>query len=373
MIRHELIDFLRGELESGEADALRARLGSDPALRREKREIESLFRIMRAGEEIEPSARLREALAAAVAGVRPSPLRRLARLPGLIAFRFRISVAFRVAAISLAAHLIAMAVLFQVYIVRGSKRPGVMVSLEKTLPLPVQRPAAQFLLRLRQRRAPHSARLRRYGVAGQEAAIREGLGRVFARQRPNGSLAGDPRETAFAALALLAEGERSVSGTASGLALHRAMDYLMARARGGATDGPILTALVEDFTLSYDNLLAEDRTEYVQLIYRLIDRVSDDAESREALALARMAGFPVAEARQLGDYELLFAGDRSRLLDRPPTRIRATIVLARGQAAPDGARVKDWARPLFEKALADLKSGRTPGWALLTLQAPYRL
>jgi len=258
MIRQELLDYLRGELDSGAAEALRARLASDAKLHREMRELESLLRFMRAGEEIEPSAGLQEALAGAAAKLaRPSLLDRLARIPGLFAFRFRISVAFRVAAISLGAHLIAMAILFQVYVVSPQNNHGVAIAVGE-MP-PVQRPAAEFVLRLRQRRAPHAARLRRYGLAGQEAVIRKGIAGLVARQARDGSLDGDAQQTAYAALAILAEGENSVSGTPLGLALHRAMDYLIARARAraGEADGAILAALVEDYSLSYDDLLEE--------------------------------------------------------------------------------------------------------------------
>jgi hypothetical protein len=110
----------------------------------------------------------------------------------------------------------------------------------------------------------------------------------------------------------------------------------------------------------------------VSAIRRLIVAVGRDAISREGLALAALAGFPVP-ARDLGAAGLLLEGDREALLEAPPSRLAATVVLARGHLSPDRGRVRAWVSGLFEQAVADVGSGGVSAVVVLTLQAPYRL
>jgi hypothetical protein len=134
----------------------------------------------------------------------------------------------------------------------------------------------------------------------------------------------------------------------------------------------MLAALVEDYSLSYASLDAIQRMDYVVAIRKLILAVPDDDMSREALLLARLAGFPVPSGR-LGEAELAVSADRAALLALEPTRLRVTAALARGRSNLDPERARAWAAPLFDRALADVKGGRVSGLVLLTLQSPYRL
>jgi len=373
-MNQELIEFLRGELAEGEARELRARLADDADLARELSELQALFGFMRRGEEIVPSRELRAAVAdAAERATAPSLIQQLAALPGLVRHRFRQSLAFRIAAVSLAVHLVAMGILFQVSVTRSQPRNpieiGVRVAPED---LPLYRPDATFTLRLSQRRLPHAARLRKVGVQGQERAIRRGLDELVGQQRDDGSF-GTVADTGYAALALLAEGECSAYGTARGRAVQRAVRHLIAATRRGEVHGATLAALVEDWTLSFDRLSDDERVVYIDMILRLIRRVGDDPSDHEGLALARMAGFPMRESREFGEAAWLFTGRREKLLEEAATRIGATAVLGRGQGSLDAERARLWARPLFEQAMRALEARKGDPVAVLTLQAPYRL
>jgi hypothetical protein len=228
-------------------------------------------------------------------------------------------------------------------------------------------PDAGFQLRLRLRRTPHAPSLRLYGAEGQAAAIERRLAAIVGAQRPDGSF-GDVAETAVATLGLLAEGDCSTLGTERGRAIAAASRHLRAAVERGAGDGATLAALVEDYVLSFEGLDDLARADYVRAIQDLVRRVGDDAFSVEGLALARMAGFVVAEGRGATLADL-----RKDALLRPPTRLAVTAVLSRGQAVGDPDAVRRWAMPLFEAALREVASEEGSAEALLTLQAPYRL
>lgn len=371
-MRQELIDLLLGELEPDAAKALGERLRAEPALARELRELEALFAFVRRGEEIEPSPELRRAIVAeAERRTAPSLWQQLRQLPELLQHRFRHSLRFRVATVSLGVHLIAMVVL-SIVLIERPRSPGAVQVTWKEEDQPIQRPADSFVARLKVRLLPHGPRLKRFGVPGQAEAIERGLNEILGAQRVDGSF-GDLEETAYATLALLAEGNSSVSETLGGRAIRDAIRHLLGRAEAGAVHGALLAALVEDYGLAYDDLREEQRLEYVSAIRGLTLAVGDDDISREALALAAMAGFPVPAGRDLGPAGLLLGGNRATLLEGPATRLTATAVLARGHLSPDRGRVRAWAFGLFEQAVADVGSGRTSGVVVLTLQAPYRL
>jgi hypothetical protein len=372
-MRQELIDLLLGELEPEAAEALKERLRREPALAKELGQLEALFALMRRGEEIEPSPEMRQRLVAEAERLTaPSLWQQLRQLPGLLQYRFRSSLRFRVATVSLGIHLAAMVVLSIVLIERPrASRLPVQVTW-KEADAPIQRPASEFTARLSLRLLPHAPRLKKFGVDGQARAIEQGIATVLGTQQADGSF-GSVGETGYGALALLAEGNSSVTDTARGRALRAAVRHLLDQARAGAVHGALLAALVEDFGLAYDDLREEERIEYVGAIRRLTLAVGDDEISREALALAVMAGFPVPAGRNLGAAELLLKGDRATLLEGPPTRLAVTAVLARGHLSPDRGRVRAWARGLFEQAVADVGSGKVSAVVVLTLQAPYRL
>jgi hypothetical protein len=371
-MRQELIDLLLGELEPAEADALKARLGADPDLNRELADLQTLFSLMRRGEEIEPSPGAREVVVAAAARARPPLLARLRELPGLAVYRFRSSVRFRVAMISLAAHLAVIAVLAQILLRAAPVDvPGPFVTYAVEEQRPIE-PSPAFVSRVMQRRLPQGPRLRQFGAVGQEEAIRIGLDSLLSRQGGDGSF-GDVEETAYATLALLAEGDGSAQPTVRGQAIRAARDHLLAAVEGGARHGAILAALVEDYALSYEDLDEQARAEYARAIGRLLLAVPDDEISREALVLASLAGFAIPAGRPLGEAEHLASNGRAALLAKEPTRLRATAVLARGPTALDPATVRAWAKPLFERAIGQIRAGEASGLVLLTLQAPYRL
>ncbi|MHC4973558.1 MAG: hypothetical protein ACYTG3_14625 [Planctomycetota bacterium] len=372
-MRQELIDLLLGELEPDADQALRERLRNEPALAKELGELEALFALMRRGEEIEPSPELRRALVAEAERRTAPPLWiRLRQLPEILAYRFQSSLRFRVATVSLGIHLVAMVVLSIVLIERPRANPGSVRVVWQEEEAPIQRPADSFVARLTLRRLPHEPRLKTFGVPGQAQAIEQGLETVLARQQIDGSF-DTLEETAYAALALLAEGNSSVTDTRRGRALRAAVRHLLDQADAGAVHGALLAALVEDYGLAYEDLREEERTEYVRAIRGLTLRVGDDAISREGLALAALAGFPVPAGRDLGAAGLLLGGDRGPVLDGPPSREAATAVLARGHLSLDRGRVRAWVFPLFEQAVADVGSGRVSAVVVLTLQAPYRL
>lgn len=373
-MRQELIDLLLGELPPAEADALKARVLAEPELRRELLEVESLFGLMRRGEAVEPLAATREAVVAAAARARPPLLVRLRAIPGLVAYRFRTSVRFRVAVISLAAHVILIAILANILLRPGHPAdPGGIVVTWKEAPEECIEPAPELQGRLAQRRLPQSTRLRQYGVEGQEDAIAKGIETLLSKQRPDGSF-GDASETGYAALALLAQGDCSAQATARGYAVRMACSNILAEAKRGRAHGAMLAALVEDFSLSYAFMNEFERMGYRTAIRQLILACPPDDEiSREAMLLARLAGFALPAGHDLGDAAMVLTGDRSALLDLEPTRLRVTAALARGRATPDPALARAWAAPLFRRALADLEAGKASGVVLLALQAPYRL
>ena len=176
-MRQELIDFLRGELPEEEERAVRTRLKTDAALAQEMAELQALLGLMRRGEEIEPSRELRATIvAAAERATAPGVAQRIWAIPGLVRHRFQQSLAFRVAAVSLGVHLIAMAVLFQ-FSVTG-KTPGHRITIGWVIApedLPLYRPDQTFTMRLSMRRLSHSARLDKVGIEGQQSAIEKGI------------------------------------------------------------------------------------------------------------------------------------------------------------------------------------------------------
>jgi hypothetical protein len=371
-VRQELIDLLLGELDAAEAEALKARLRAEPELRRELLELESLFGLMRRSEEVEPLPATRAAVLAAAATARPPLLVRLRALPGLVAYRFRRSPRFRVALISLCAHIVVIAVLAQILFrpANDAVPEGPVLVADEVPSAPVE-PEQSFLMRLAQRRVSQSGRLRQFGVEGQEAAIGAGIDLLLAAQRPDGSF-GNAADTAYAALAFLAQGEGSAQPTARGRAVRRAIAHVLAEARRGEANGAMLAALVEDYGLSYAALDPIERMDYVVAIRKLLRLVPDDDISREAMLLAKIAGFGIPAGR-LGEAEIALGTDRASLLGLAPTRLRAAVAMARGRSNLDTGEVARWAAPLFEGAMADLKAGRGGGLVLVTLQSPYRL
>ncbi len=364
-MRQELIDLLRGELAPAEETELRARLRTDAALTHEFEELQALSQFMCRGEEIEPSPEGRAVLmAAAERASRPSFVQQLRALPGLFRYRFQKSLAFRIAAVSLTVHLIAMGVLFQMSVPDRDAPDGGIVSfiVEET---PDLRPDTSFVRSLSQRRAPHTVRLQRFGLAGQQLLIDHGIDAILASQNADGGF-GDAAQTGYAALALMASGDCSSTDTLRGRAISAAIDHMMSRKM---THGAVLAALVEDWTLSFDQLAEYDRIEYVSSILRLVAAMGEDEASREGLAIAARAGIPMP-SRDLG----ILAADPFTLLGVPATRLSATAVLARGQkqSKPDNV-MRDWLRSLFERAKAAIEAGRPAPLAVLALQAPYRL
>ena len=81
-MRQELIDLLAGELSETEARALQDRLAKEPELARELDELQSLSRLMRCHEEVEPSPSLRTSIfAAASRAVRPTLIQAMRAIP----------------------------------------------------------------------------------------------------------------------------------------------------------------------------------------------------------------------------------------------------------------------------------------------------
>jgi len=372
-MRQELIDLYLGELPEDKARALEARVREDAALSREYAEVAALFSFMARAEPVAPDPRTRERVFREVERLcRPSLGEWLRDVAGLVRFRFRTSLAFRVAALSLAVHLVAMGVLFRVYLPQRQAETATITAVVNENPRLV-RPARGFVVRLEARRGPKVPRLLRYGVEGQAEAIRAGLDALLARQAEDGSF-GSPETTAHAALALLAEGDCSTASTRRGRAIRAAVRRLLydPEARGGA----VLAALVEDFALSFDDLDAYDRERYNARIHALIRDVAAhpvlDPFDREGLALAQLAGFDravdLAPDRRLG-RRLVEAREPAGT----PTRLAVTAALARGHGVADADAVRDWAAPLFRRSVQELRAGRVSGLALLNLQAPYRL
>ncbi|MHC5012713.1 MAG: hypothetical protein ACYTG6_17495 [Planctomycetota bacterium] len=335
---------------------------------RELEELEALVSLMRRGEEVEPAPETRDRVyTAAVRATAPGFWEQVKAVPGLFRFRFRKSIAFRVAAISLGAHLIAMAVLFQFSIAKKPDSAGIdMTVVEEDTP--DLRPSASYVARLRLR-GLHGARLKRLGLPDQQATIDKGIERLLSEQEADGGF-GHSIRTGYVALTLLAEGECSVYDTRRGRAVKAAIEYLLALPEKELPHGAILTALIEDWALSFEELGEADRGRYVRAIRRHIrDLDHDDPLAAEAFAVARQADFPVPARYSEG----VFAERASKLLADAPTRSKATALMARGRRGVDLDRAAAWAKPLFERARSEIEAGKASPHAVLTLQAPYRL
>jgi hypothetical protein len=381
-MNQELIDLLRGALPPAEAEALRARIAADAELRRETAELASLLALLRRGGEIEPSAALRDAvLRAAARSVRLRRLRAiadgLAALPGLAAYRFRRSRAFRFAFVSAIAHLVLLAVLYHVV----GRRPADEIDVASTrleppalpsvAPAPVPVPERRFILVLRQRALPHGPRLASLGVPGQAEAIARGIEALASAQLPDGSF-GTLERTGAAALALLAEGVSSRGSDARAASLARAVHHLERAAQEGNSCGFAVAALVEDYALSWESLLEEERSIRVAAILRGLRRLDASEAACEARALVQLCGI-ARDAGELGAAAALLGGPREHLLRSEPTRLAVTAAMARGPSRLDPQQLRAWARPLFERALARVADDPASPEALLVLQSPYRL
>jgi len=378
--RQELLDLLLGELDSQREDELKSRLQGEPELQRELAELESLFGFMRRGEEIEADPAIRtRVMREAERATRPSFAKRLASLPGLFRFRFQRSLVFRVAAVSLAVHLVVVAVMWNVYVRKYDAAPVITAgpfipSDPADRPVPDYRPDQAFVMRIGLARVSRSVRLKRFGVNGQREAIRSGVETLLARQKMDGSF-GTPEETAQATLILLGEGSNSTDPTARGRVVREAVGSLLRAVDSGEQSGFVLSALIEDWMFSYENLTEEERTRYVRAMQTLIPTVRG-AGAAESLVLAELVGIPVSSDHS-GELALVLGGDAWRALDAMPTRLRATALIARVQEDGPGAvgfgyeTLRDWVAPAFQSALASGRSGDLQ--ALLLLQAPYRL
>jgi hypothetical protein len=270
-----------------------------------------------------------------------------------------------------------MAVLFQVTITirknneSEGKSTKILVNESESPLLP---PDSAYVNRLKARRLPHVIQLRRVGIVGQQETIEAGLDSLVASQRRDGSF-GDAAQTAYGALALMAQGDCSALETRRGRAVRGAVAELLRRAFDGQVHGAMLTALVEDWALSHDSMSELEREEYGRAIVRLIRSVGTDEAAQEGLATALAAGISIPSGRDLGAMatNLLDPKELERLLGRPATRLAATLVLARGQPEIDEERLRAWLRPLFEAAKAEIEAQKGSALAVLTLQAPYRL
>jgi hypothetical protein len=368
----ELIDLLLGEMEPGEETRLRERILREPALAREFEDLSSLFRLMERGERLEPSAALRSRVLRAA---RKQPLARalesLRAFPGLLAYRFRHSMLFRVALLSAAAHLLLAGVLLQFVAERRAREESLPeIAFRDDPAAPVPPPGRELLLRLGGRSLPHARLLERVGVPGQQEAIARGIARLLDSQRPDGSF-GEIGETGYAALALLAEGHTSIGASREGEALGRALSWIRASAARGGSHGAALSALVEDYVLCYDSIPDEARAGYVEAAIAMAPSLGEGEDAIEALSLALWARLPVRHAR-IAEVPALGA-DREAILLEKPSRVGATRLFAKGAQSPPPERARDWAEPLFRAALADLEEGRGIARAILTLQSPYRL
>jgi hypothetical protein len=131
-----------------------------------------------------------------------------------------------------------------------------------------------------------------------------------------------------------------------------------------------LAALVEDWALCYESLSDTERDEYLRAILALIPRLGPGEAAREGLAIAAMAEIPFPAHLDRG----VLAAVPGTLLKQPATRLSATAVLARGHSVSVGDdSLRDWLRPLFERAREQIRAKKDVSLAVLTLQAPYRL
>ncbi|MEE8106253.1 MAG: hypothetical protein V3T86_12025 [Planctomycetota bacterium] len=380
-MNQELIDLLRGELPEAEAAALRARIEQDADLRAEYRELESLFGFFHT-DELSAPASMRATVLAAARNAHAAPARRgwldeirerVDSLRGLVAYRFRESMAFRAASFAVLAHLLFLGVMYALWTADEPSHGGGRVHWT-TAEVDVVVPDQRFARRLAHRRLPKGPRLQAYGVEGQAEAIRASLAALPARQNDDGAF-GTVDETAYAALALLAEGHCSVQNNRPGLSLHRALVHLQANWQRAENPGLLLAALVEDYVLSFEHWTEFDRLDRVQIIAKLMDRAADSKDGFEGLVLAKLAGFELPSRADLGESgELILAGRHHEgMLSMAPTRQRVTFVLARGPDSLDRDRVAAWARPLFADALKRLDRDGWSAASLLALQAVYRL
>ena len=381
-MRGKLTDLLLGELEPAQDKALRERVRTEPALQRELQELEALFGLMRRGEQIEANPAAHEAIMREARRMtRPSLLQRLSALPELFRFRFRQSRAFRVAAVSLGVHLLAVAVLWQISIggATNSEFGITEIGFNPSDEVPEYRPDRDFVFRLGHARLSRSVRLRHYGVDGQRNDIRTGVRALMERQQRDGSFGG-LGDTGRAALVLLAEGANSSDTTERGAAVRKAIASIRRDVDEGGIDGFALAALIEDWALSYEQLTEEQRANYVRAILTLLPGVTGPGAG-ESLVLADLAGFPISANQQTtlapDGAGLVLKGDVRGAMQTAADRVNATAVVSRMHderadkltVARDDVRA--WLRPLFLGAQDQARNGNAA--ALLTLQAPYRL
>ncbi len=381
-MNQSLIDLLRDELSEAEAATLRARLEREPELRREFEEMRSLVALVRRGEEIEPSAALRErVLRAAQAAQRRSPrawMEALRGLPALARFRFRNSRFFRVAMVSAAVHVLLLAFLFHRMVLSPASPERVAETTLQAhpegelLPAAAIRPDRAFVLRLRQRQVPHGPRLAAVGIPGQAEAISRGVSALLDAQSADGSFE-TLEGTGQAALVFLAEGATSLRPDPLGRALARAVRTLHERMDREGPSGAGVAALIEDYVLCWESLAGEERSLRLGAILRALGRFPQGEAGQEAFVLARLAGISVPAEVELGEARFYLSGPRETLLQGPATRIAATAALARGTDRLDAEAVRAWVAPLFRAALDRLESRPADPLAVLTLQAPYRL
>lgn len=288
-MKQDLIDLILGDLDPARDAALREEVRNSPALQAQLAEFETLFGFMRRGEQIESDPSIRKTvMAAARKATAPSLSQRLAAIPALIRYRFQHSRGFRIAAVSLGIHLVAMAILFQMFVHGGKQAPPTEFQLSKLEPPHVEvRPDSGFVAQLRFARASRVVRLRKYGVDGQAESIREGIEALLDRQSADGSWE-NFESTCDAALALMAENVSSSDLSTHGQALHRAMRVIRNKVAGGARGARALEALIEDWALNHAELSAPDRAQSVDCIRTLLAAGDNDAAG---IAWAHRAGF----------------------------------------------------------------------------------
>ncbi|MCZ6574187.1 MAG: hypothetical protein O7C98_13600 [Planctomycetota bacterium] len=383
-MRPEIVDYVRGELSAREETVLRARIEKDPALERELEEAQALFGIMGQGPEIEPRAALRIRFVASLEAQRerepgrsaPSLGERLAFLGGLVIFRLRNSSAFRVAALSIAVHLVALYLLLQHWVPAQAedKHTTFIVKLPPAKAEPVGlRPSEAFVGRLAGRNRSIEVKLGKAAVPGQAKAIRSGIEELVGGQADDGSL-GDVAQTGYGSLALLAEGECSAFLTEKSRNLRRALEYVAEQGAEGNVHGAAVCALVEDYALSYSWIPEARQAARAALIVDLLAELPRGPASDEARLVAKLAGFPLDSSRLSAEARALYTGlPRAWILDLEPSRLRATVAFARGGVPLDPERLNRWVRPFFLGVLKRLREGGAVAERIVTLQSPYRL